>query len=47
VKKNTLTTSTNSYVPPYDISSKGVQVAFQLSNFYADYNISDPYYGEL
>ena len=47
VKKNTLVISTNSYTPPDDLSKKGFQIAFQVSNFYGDTNISDPYYGKV
>eukprot|EP00347_Sterkiella_histriomuscorum_P017804 403347926 len=47
VKKNTLVSVSNSYVPPEDISKKNITFAFMLSDLFAESVFNDPYYGKF
>eukprot|EP00347_Sterkiella_histriomuscorum_P005886 403354899 len=47
VKKNTLVSVSNSYVPPEDLSQKNITFAFMLSNYFVDTFYDDSYYGKF
>eukprot|EP00347_Sterkiella_histriomuscorum_P012880 403366865 len=47
VKKNSLVSISNSYVPPEDISEKNINFAFMLSDFYAETIFDNDYYGKF
>jgi len=42
IKKNTLYSISNAYVPPYNISAKNISVAFAVSDFFDDASLYDP-----
>ena len=45
VKKNTLVSASNSYVPPELISAKNITFAFMLSDFWAENFFKNSSYG--
>jgi len=45
VKKNTLVSASNSYVPPEFISAKNISFAFVLSDYYAETFFKNSSYG--
>ena len=42
IKKNTLYSISNEYVPPYNISAKNVSIAFAVSDYWGDTSLYDP-----
>lgn len=47
VKKNTIVTQTNSYSPPENVSERNLQIAFKMSDFFAQSTIDDAYFGHM